>query len=80
MLSSKKSELIENLIVKYGQIVTAQQIFSETSDSLSRKQIQYIITTLTKQGWFIRIKKGLYAGTHMCLSSRHFTIMECLIN
>ena len=70
MISLKNSELLENLIIKYGQIVTAQQIFSEACAFLNHKQTQYLITTLTKQGWLVRIKKGLYAISD--LSTRGF--------
>lgn len=70
MISSKNSELLENLIIKYGQIVTAQEIFSEAGIFLNHKQTRYFITTLTKQGWLMRIKKGLYAISD--LSTRGF--------
>lgn len=60
-ISSQNSELLENLIVKYGQIVTVQQIFSEAAAFLNHKQTEYFMTILTKQGWLVRIKRGLYA-------------------
>ncbi len=60
MISTKDSQILENLIIKHGQIITSQQIFSEASAFLSHKQTQYLITTLTKQGWLMRLKKGLY--------------------
>ncbi len=69
-ISTKNSELIENLIIKHGQIVTTQQIFAEASAFLTHKQTQYLITTLTKQGWLMRIKKGFY--TISDLSTRGF--------
>ena len=37
ILSAKQGELLERLIVKYGQIVTSDQIFAET-DYLSIKK------------------------------------------
>jgi len=69
-MSSKSSDLLENLIVKYGQIVTTQQIFSEARIFLNHKKTRYLITILTKQGWLVRIKNGLY--TISDLSSRGF--------
>lgn len=77
MISTKNSELLENLIIKYGQIVTAKQIFAEASAFLNHKQIQYLITTLTKQGWLIRIKKGLYAISD--LSTRGFLSLSSYV-
>lgn len=77
MISMKNSELLENLIMKYGQIVTTQHIFSEASVFLNHKQIQYFITTLTKQGWLVRIKKGLYAISD--LSTRGFLSLSSYV-
>lgn len=83
MISSKNSELLENLIIKHGQIVTAQQIFSDTSAFLNHKQTQYLITTLTKQGWLMRIKKGLYVisdlSTRGFLSLSSYTVANLLV-
>lgn len=61
MISAKYSELLENLIIKHGNVVTSQQIFDVAKGLLNHKQTQYFITTLTKQGWIVRIKKSLYA-------------------
>jgi len=70
MISSRNSELLENLIIKYGQIVTASQIFSEASVLFNHKQTRYLITILVKQGWLIRIRRGLYVISE--LSTRGF--------
>jgi predicted transcriptional regulator of viral defense system len=68
ILTIKQSELLENLIVKYGQMVTSHQIFDEASASWDYKQSKNLITKLVKNGWLIRIKRGLYAISD--LSSR----------
>jgi predicted transcriptional regulator of viral defense system len=68
ILSAKQSELLENLIVKHGQLVTSHQIFEEASASWDYKQLKNLITKLVKNGWLIRIKRGLYAISD--LSSR----------
>lgn len=70
ILSEKQSELLENLIVEYGQIITSDQIFSESKGTWDYKQAKNLITKLVKNGWLIRIKKGLYAISD--LSSRGF--------
>lgn len=77
MISSKNSQLLEDLIIKHGQIVTAQQIFSSASVFMNHKQTQYLITTLTKQGWLMRIKKGLYAISD--LSTRGFLSLSSYV-
>lgn len=77
IISGKNSELLENLIIKYGQIVTAQQIYSEAGAFMNHKQTQYLITILTKQGWLVRIKKGLYAVSD--LSTRGFLSLSSYV-
>ena len=61
ILSTKQNELLENLIGKYGLIVTSNQIVKAAEDNWDYKQAKNIITKLTKNGWLIRIKRGLYA-------------------
>lgn len=70
ILTTKQSELLENLIVKYSQIVTSEQIFAEAKKYWDYKQAKNLITILTKNGWLIRIKRGLYAISD--LSNRGF--------
>lgn len=68
ILSSKQGELLEKLIVKYGQIVTSKNIYAESETDL--QQTKNLITKLVKNGWLVRIKNGLYVISD--LSSRGF--------
>ena len=70
ILSIKQSELLERLVVKHGQIVTFQDIFAEAKDDWDYQQAKNLITKLVKNGWLMRIKKGLYAISD--LSNRGF--------
>ena len=70
ILSAKQSELLENLIVKHGQIVTTENIILLAKDSWDYTQAKNLITKLTKNGWLNRIKRGLYAISD--LSTRGF--------
>ncbi len=70
ILSAKQGELLENLIVKYGQIVTSGQIFKEAEGFWDYKQAKNLVTKLVNNGWLIRIKRGLYAISD--LSTRGF--------
>jgi predicted transcriptional regulator of viral defense system len=70
VLTLKQSELLEDLIVKHGQIVTSDQIFSVAERFWDYKQAKNLITKLVKNGWLIRIKRGLYAISD--LSTRGF--------
>lgn len=74
ILSVKQSELLENLIVKYGQIATSGQILSQAEDSWDYKQAKNLVTKLVKNGWLIRIKRGLYAISD--LSTRGFLTLS----
>jgi predicted transcriptional regulator of viral defense system len=70
ILTVKQSELLERLIVKYNQIVTSQQIYGEAEVSWNHQQAKKLITKLVKNGWLIRIKRGLFAISDF--SSRGF--------
>lgn len=74
ILSVRQSELLENLIVKHGQIVTTGQILSQAEGSWDYKQAKNLVTKLVKHGWLIRIKRGLYAISD--LSTRGFLTLS----
>lgn len=70
ILTTKQSELLENLIAAYGQVVTSEQIYDKASVSWDQRQAKNVMTKLTKDGWLIRLKRGLYAISD--LSNRGF--------
>jgi len=70
ILSARQDELLENLIAKYGQIVTTSQIFIEAASFWDNRQAKNHITRLVTNGWLIRIKRGVYVISD--LSSRGF--------
>jgi hypothetical protein len=74
ILAAKQSDLLENLIVKHGQIVTSGQIFKEAESYWDYKQAKNLVTKLVKNGWLIRIKRGLYAISD--LSTRGFLTLS----
>ena len=61
ILSQKQSELLENLIGKYGLIVSSEQVIEFAKSNWDHQQAKNLITKLVKDGWLIRIKRGLYA-------------------
>lgn len=83
ILSVKQSELLENLIVKYDQIVTFSQIFKEAESSWDYKQTKNLVTKLVKNGWLVRIKRGLYAisdlGSRGFLSLSPYVVANLLV-
>lgn len=70
ILSTNQSKILEDLIVKHGQIVTSHQIYDEAGKLLDYQQTKNLVLKLVKNGWLIRIKRGLYAISD--LSSRGF--------
>ena len=69
-LAVKDGELLETLIAKYGKVATAKQIETEAEGTWDYQQTHNRIQQLVKNGWLIRIKRGLYALND--LSSRGF--------
>ena len=76
-LSAKQSDLLENLIVKYGQIVTSSQIYEEAASTWDYEQTKNMVTKLVKSGWLVRIKRGLYAISD--LSTKGFLTISPLV-
>lgn len=70
VLTTNQSELLENLIAKYGQVVAIDQIYEETRTNWDLQQTKNLVVKLVRNGWLIRIKKGLYAISD--LSNRGF--------
>lgn len=60
ILSKKDSNLIESVILKYGRIVSFEQLYERLKDIYSLAEAKNRISLLAKLGWLIRIKRGLY--------------------
>ena len=69
-LATNDADLLEKLIAKYGKVVTARQIEDEAINTWNYQQMHNRIQQLLKNGWLIRIKRGLYAVND--LSSRGY--------
>ncbi len=70
ILSNMQTEILENLMVKHGQIVTSTQIYTQAEEFYDYQESRDLIQKLRKNGWLIRIKRGLYAISD--LSSRGY--------
>jgi len=70
ILSVQQSTLLEDLIVKHGQIVTSEQIYTQGKDMWDQQVAKNVVTRLTRNGWLIRVKRGIYAISD--LSNRGF--------
>ena len=60
ILSGRDASLIEDMIVSFGRIVSFDQIKKGLAKNYSGVGLKKRIAFLTKQGWLVRIKKGLY--------------------
>ena len=61
ILSSQQSILLESLIVKHGKVVTSEQIYTLGKGMWGQQVMKNVVTRLTRNGWLIRVKRGLYA-------------------
>lgn len=60
ILSNIKSSLLETLLAKYGEVVDFEKIFTEMERIKSRQEARNLVSKLSKDGWLVRVKQGLY--------------------
>lgn len=77
ILSEKESFLLEKLIAKYGLLVNFDQIRKELANDYSRQQVRNLAVKMSKNGWLVRIKKGVYHIAN--LESRGFTNISIFV-
>lgn len=61
LLNTQENKLLEDIILKYGSIVTFSQIFKLLKENRSRGYTKRLVSEMAKKGWLIRIKKGVYS-------------------
>lgn len=77
ILSEKESLLLESLIAKYGLLVNFDQIYKELEHENTRQKAKKMVIKLIKNGWLVRIKKGVYYVAN--LESRGFAGISTFI-
>jgi len=60
ILSQKDLELLEAVVLRYGKIVSSEQIQAAIGQNVSRGAARTRVAGMSKAGWLIRLKKGLY--------------------
>ena len=60
ILSQKDLELLEAIVLRYGKIVSFEQIQDAIGQNASRQTVRERVAGMSKAGWLIRLKKGLY--------------------
>lgn len=83
ILTQKDMNFLEDTIVRYGRIVSFSQIHSIFKKKYSVAGAKNRIAHLSKLGWLVRIKKGLYLvvtdiGSLSIGDVSHYTISQAL--
>ncbi|MCF7820612.1 MAG: hypothetical protein K9M44_04050 [Candidatus Pacebacteria bacterium] len=60
ILSAKDAKIIEKIILKFGRIVSTENLMEIFTEEYSKFSAYNRIQSLYKAGWFLRIKRGLY--------------------
>lgn len=60
ILTKKDAKLIEKAILRYGRILSTQELLSIFKEEYSQGSAYKRINLLAQAGWFRRIKRGLY--------------------
>jgi len=59
-LSRKELKLIENLMLKHGNVVSFDMINNELQEEMGRQEVKNFVSGIVKKGWLVRIKKGVF--------------------
>ncbi len=83
ILSKKGVSLLEDVIVRYGRIVTFAKLRQVFKKEYSLAETRNRVSLLSKQGWLVRIKRGLYLvvtdiGSLSSSDISHYTIAQAL--
>lgn len=78
ILSKKDAKSIEKIILKYGRIVTINDLMRIFQNDYNKTSAHNRIQALTRAGWFLRIKRGFYLIIEN-LTSRSFSDISLLI-
>lgn len=83
LLSKNDLSLLEEAILRFGRVVLYDELASVFSKKYSEGEIKRRISLLSKKGWLVRIKRGLYIvitdiGTLGFLDISEFIVSEAL--
>jgi len=80
-LTTNESEILESALIKYGNVVTFDQLSNFFDED--RRYTRIRINKLVKQGWLKRVKKGVFVisdlSTRGSLSISHKAIVNLLV-
>ncbi len=65
ILSSKELAILEKVISSLGHIARIEDIYDILAEDYSVEQIRRRISLLSRRGWLVRIKRGVYAVANL---------------
>ena len=60
ILSKKDLELLETTVLRYGKVVSFEQLQEAIGQDVSREATRKRVAGMSQAGWLIRLKKGIY--------------------
>ncbi len=60
LLTDKEAEIINESAIRYGDVITFEQIYSLFRHNHSRSYLRRLVSKLVRNGWLVRLKKGEY--------------------
>ncbi|OGI16406.1 MAG: hypothetical protein A3J63_01840 [Candidatus Moranbacteria bacterium RIFCSPHIGHO2_02_FULL_40_12b] len=78
ILSEKDAKIIEKVILKYGRIVAINDLMKVFTGDYNKTSAHNRIQTLSRAGWFLRVKRGYYLIVES-LTSRSVSDMSLLV-
>ncbi len=70
LLTQAQAHIIDEVSLKYGDIITFDQVMSIFGQDYSRAYLKRIMSQLVRNGWLVRLKKGEYFITNLSNSGR----------
>ncbi|MFH1959093.1 MAG: hypothetical protein ABIJ22_02075, partial [Patescibacteria group bacterium] len=83
ILNQKEAELLNSLVIKYGDIVSIDQVYTEFDQYYSKVWLKKFVSKMLQKGWLIRLKRGQYLisnlDTRGYLSLSQYAIANALV-
>jgi len=65
LLTQAQAHIIDEVSLRYGDIITFDQVLNIFGEDYSRAYLKRIMSQLVKNGWLVRLKKGEYFVTDL---------------
>lgn len=65
LLTQAQAHIIDEVSLRYGEIITFDQVLTVFGQEYSRTYLKRIVSQLVKNGWLVRLKKGEYFVTDL---------------